>query len=100
MKKLLLFSFILAFTFPSEINAQRKKSKDKETTQSSTKTKQSKKPKYADFVKKDTKTDDGVFKVHENDNKYMYEIPKTFYGASARGICPRTYWFTPTVSII
>ena len=80
MKKLLLFSFILAFTFPSEINAQRKKSKDKETTQSSTKTKQSKKPKYADFVKKDTKTDDGVFKVHENDNKYMYEIPKTFLG--------------------
>ena len=80
MKKLLLFSFILAFTIPSKINAQRKKSKDKETTQSSTKTKQSKKPKYADFVKKDTKTDDGVFKVHENDNKYMYEIPKTFLG--------------------
>ena len=80
MKKLLLFSFILAFTIPSKINAQRKKSKDKETAQSLTKTKNIKKPKYSDFVKKDTKTDDGVFKVHESDDKYMYEIPKTFLG--------------------
>ena len=80
MKKLLLFSFILAFIIPSKINAQRKKSKDKETAQSLTKTKNSKKPKYSDFVKKDTKTDDGVFKVHESNDKYMYEIPKTFLG--------------------
>ena len=80
MKKLLLFSFILAFIIPSKINAQRKKSKEKETAQSLTKTKNSKKPKYSDFVKKDTKTDDGVFKVHESNDKYMYEIPKTFLG--------------------
>ncbi|WP_299056611.1 zinc-dependent metalloprotease [uncultured Polaribacter sp.] len=38
--------------------------------------KKSKQKKYSDFVKKDTKTDDGLFKVHENKNTFLYEIPK------------------------
>ena len=79
MKKLLLFSLILAFTFPTEINAQKKKSKDKNTEQTEPKPKKNKTPKYSDFVTPKTKTDEGLFKVHNTDNKYIYEIPKTHF---------------------
>jgi hypothetical protein len=77
MKKLLLFSLMIAFAFPSKINAQRKKSKKEQTTPIPEKNKT---PKYADFVTIKTKTDDGVFKVHENNDKFMYEIPTSFLG--------------------
>ena len=80
MKKLLLFSLILAFSIPSEINAQKKKSKNKETTQTTTKSSKSKTPKYSDFVTAKTKTDAGLFKVHNNNNKFIYEIPKAHFG--------------------
>ena len=80
MKRFLLFSLILAFSFPSELNAQRRKSK-KKTTNTPVKTKPKKKgAKYSDFVKKSTKSDDGLFKVHNNNNKFMYEIPKVLFG--------------------
>ena len=80
MKKILFFSLILAFTFPTEINAQRKKSKKDKTAQTPTKPKKSKIKKYSDFVTKKTKTDEGLFKVHKNSTKYLYEIPKTYLG--------------------
>jgi len=72
MKKLLLFSLILVFTFPKEMKAQRRKSKGEKTAQTPPPPKKSKIPKYADFVTSKTKTDDGVFKVHEKDNNYIY----------------------------
>jgi hypothetical protein len=80
MKKLLLFSLILAFTIPSEINAQEKKSKNKKTAQTPSKPKKSKIPKYSDFVTSKTKTDEGLFKTHNTNNKYLYEIPKSHFG--------------------
>lgn len=80
MKKLLLFSLILAFTFPTEMSAQRKKSKKKNTEETAQKPEKSKTPKYGDFVTKKTKTDEGLFKVHNTDNKFIYEIPKTHFG--------------------
>ncbi|MGY8909347.1 MAG: zinc-dependent metalloprotease [Flavobacteriales bacterium] len=80
MKKLLLFSMILVFTFPSEMNAQKKKSKENNTEETATKSQKSKTPKYADFVTKKTTTDEGLFKVHNTDNKFMYEIPKNYFG--------------------
>ena len=80
MKKLLLYSLILVFTFPSEMNAQKKKSKENNTEETATKSQKSKTPKYADFVTKKTTTDEGLFKVHNTDNKFMYEIPKTYFG--------------------
>ncbi|PQJ81218.1 zinc-dependent metalloprotease [Polaribacter glomeratus] len=80
MKKLLLFSLILALSFPSEINAQRKKSKKNQTEETTPKPEKSKTKKYSDFVTKKTKTDDGLFKVHNTDNTYIYEIPKTLFG--------------------
>ena len=78
MKKLVLLFLLSILIFPSEINAQRKKSKNKENEQ--TKPEKSKTPKYTDFVTSKTKTDDGVFKVHETNDKFMYEIPKSFLG--------------------
>ena len=80
MKKLLLYSLILAFTFPSEMIAQKKKSKENNTEETATKSQKSKTPKYADFVTKKTTTDEGLFKVHNTDNKFMYEIPKNYFG--------------------
>tara|TARA_R110001592_G_scaffold151206_2_gene377608 strand:- start:1054 stop:3477 length:2424 start_codon:yes stop_codon:yes gene_type:complete len=80
MKKLLLCFLILAFTLPSEINAQRKKSKKDKNEQTTAKPEKNKTPKYADFVTSKTKTDDGVFKVHETNDQFIYEIPKSFLG--------------------
>ncbi len=80
MKKLLLFLLILTFTFPTEIIAQKKKSKDKKTEQIAVVPKKNKVPKYSDIVTSKTKTDEGVFKVHETNDKFIYEIPKSFLG--------------------
>ncbi|EAQ42033.1 zinc-dependent metalloprotease [Polaribacter sp. MED152] len=80
MRKLLLFSLILTFSFQTEVIAQKKKSRKKQTEQVAPKPKKNKKPKYSDFVKSSTKTDDGLFKVHNNNGKFMYEIPKTHFG--------------------
>ncbi|MDP4600443.1 MAG: DUF5118 domain-containing protein, partial [Polaribacter sp.] len=76
---MLLFSFFLGVIFPSQINSQRKKSKDK--TQEVIATPQKKKsPSYSDFVTKNTKSDRGLFTVHENKEAYLYEIPKSYFG--------------------
>ena len=80
MRILLLFSLILTFSFQTEVIAQKKKSRKKQTEQVAPKPKKSKKPKYSDFVKSSTKTDDGLFKVHNNNGKFIYEIPKTHFG--------------------
>jgi hypothetical protein len=80
MKKLLLFSIILLFTTSIEINAQRKKSKNKKIEQTAVVPKKSKIPKYSDFVTSKTKTDEGLFKVHETNDEFIYEIPKSFLG--------------------
>ncbi|WP_299012366.1 zinc-dependent metalloprotease [uncultured Polaribacter sp.] len=45
-----------------------------------TKTKKTSSKNYTDFVKKSTKTDNGLFKVHQNKNQFLYEIPKTYLG--------------------
>ena len=80
MKKILLFSIISLFTTSIEINAQRKKSKNKKIEQTAVVPKKSKIPKYSDFVTSKTKTDDGIFKVHETNDEFIYEIPKLFLG--------------------
>ena len=65
---------------PSDSFAQRKKSKkNKKTEQTSAKPK--KKPNdYSNFVNKSTKTDDGLFHVHETEGKYYFEIPEDMFG--------------------
>lgn len=80
MKKTLLFLMILAFVIPIKMEAQKKKSKKNQTEQTPQKPKKSKIPKYSDFVNDKTKTDEGLFKVHENKGKFYYEIPKSHLG--------------------
>ncbi len=81
MKKTLLLLLIFTIGFSTSTEAQRRKSKKKsKVEQPAPKPKKKSGPKYADFVNSKTKTDDGLFKVHHANNKYMYEIPKTHFG--------------------
>jgi hypothetical protein len=78
MKNLLLYIILFVFCLPIETAAQRKKEKEEkgnETTSAKNKT-----TLYTDFVNKGTKTDEGLFKVHENKEKFFYEIPKLYLG--------------------
>lgn len=80
MKKLMLLTFLFVFSIPTETTAQFWKKKTKKETQNSPKQKPKKTKGYSDFVKKDTKTDNGLFKVHENKDSFIYEIPKNYLG--------------------
>ncbi|AUC84992.1 zinc-dependent metalloprotease [Polaribacter sp. ALD11] len=85
MKKLLLFSLLITFLYPLNTNSQsgkikKKKNRKTEKTTAKDPQKKSKTSKYSDFVKKDTKTDEGLFKVHDNEDTFLYEIPKSYLG--------------------
>lgn len=80
MRKLITLSLLLAFAIPNKTNAQFWKKKEKKVAPTAPKQKKNSSKKYADFVKKDTKTDEGLFKVHENKDNFLYEIPKTHLG--------------------
>jgi hypothetical protein len=86
MKKIFLFSVLIAFMYPTEFNAQsgrikrKKKNKKTEQTPVSPKEKKGKTSKYTDFVTPETRTDEGLFKVHKTNNKFLYEIPKSYFG--------------------
>lgn len=74
---------ILCIAFPTSVEAQRRKKKKKnakETVAPKPKPKKKKSPKYSDFVNKTTKTDKGLFDVHENKDKFYYEIPDSLLG--------------------
>ena len=80
MKNLLLYAIIFVFFLPIETSAQRKKERNKKGEETANTVKKSKAIQYADFVNEDTKTDEGLFKVHENKEKFVYEIPKSYLG--------------------
>ena len=81
MKKIILFSLLITFSFTQNTIAQKKKSKKSTKTEQTTPPpKKSKTPKYSDFVNAKTISDEGLFKVHKNNDKYLYEIPKTHFG--------------------
>ncbi|TMM31964.1 DUF5117 domain-containing protein [Polaribacter aestuariivivens] len=78
MKKtiILFLSFLILYACsPQNSKLLKNQKSEKTTTPKKSKTKQ-----YTDFVKKDTKTDDGLFKVHETKDQFMYEIPKSYFG--------------------
>ncbi len=81
MKRLLLVALICSMAIPADATAQRRKKRNKknQTTQTS-KPKPKKKSGYASIVNKSTKTDKGLFNVHETKGKYYYEIPNSFLG--------------------
>jgi hypothetical protein len=83
MKKLLLLAMVLCITLPTSLEAQRRKKKKKnakETVAPKPKPKKKKTPQYSDFVNKSTKTDKGLFDVHETKDKFYYEIPDSLIG--------------------
>jgi hypothetical protein len=65
---------------PTDTNGQKRKAKGKREKKVAPKPKKNKILTYTDFVKKDTKTDEGLFKVHDNKDKFLYEIPKSSLG--------------------
>ena len=79
MKNVLLFALLFVFILPTNTNGQRRKAKGKRAKKVAAKPKKSTILTYADFVKKDSKTDEGLFKVHENKNQFIYEIPKSYF---------------------
>jgi hypothetical protein len=80
MKKLLVFSVLFIFLLTKETNAQKKESKDTKSEEILTAQNEGKIPAYNDFVKEETETDDGLFKVHKNKETFLYEIPKSYLG--------------------
>jgi hypothetical protein len=80
MKKLLVLSLLFIFLLPKATNAQKKKSKDNKSKEILAKQKKDKTPTYKEFVKEETETDDGLFKVHKNKETFLYEIPKSYLG--------------------
>jgi hypothetical protein len=77
MKKLLVFAVLFIFLLPTTTAAQKKKSKD---TKNEEILKKNKTASYTEFVKKETETDNGLFKVHKNKETFLYEIPKSYLG--------------------
>ncbi len=72
-----VLTLLLIVGVTSQADAQRKKKKDKETVKPTPPPKPKKgaiQP-YAKVITKDAKTDDGLFKVHVVDDKYLFEIP-------------------------
>jgi hypothetical protein len=80
MKNIVLFALLFVFMLPTNTNGQRRKAKGKRERKTATKPEKSKIRTYADFVKKNSKTDEGLFKVHENTDNFLYEIPKSYLG--------------------
>ena len=84
MKKIFLLLVLFTFVHPIELNAQsgriKRKKKAKKEIKVATPKKKVKAKAYTDFVTPKTKTDEGLFNVHKNDNKFLYEIPKSYFG--------------------
>lgn len=83
----LLLAFLLIFSV-TDLDAQRRnrKSKKDEPTTQAKPTPPPAKPKkgalqpYSKVITKDAKTDEGLFSVHQIDDKYFFEIPDSLMG--------------------
>ncbi|SDR68085.1 protein of unknown function [Polaribacter sp. KT25b] len=79
-KKILLQLFLVAFVFgfSTKANAQfwkKKKPETKKTTKPAAKPKKGDIQPYGKVVTKDFTTDEGLFKVHQDEGTYLFEIP-------------------------
>ncbi|NQW35377.1 MAG: zinc-dependent metalloprotease [Flavobacteriales bacterium] len=76
-----LLAFVLVFSVIGTVDAQKKKKKKKKGDVTAVAPKPKPKPKkdailpYGDVVTKEFKTDEGLFKVHQNEDNYLFEIP-------------------------
>ncbi|WP_435182314.1 zinc-dependent metalloprotease [Cellulophaga omnivescoria] len=78
MKKILLFCLAASLFCATNTTAQKKKKSKKGKTEQTAPTQKSKKgdiKNYNQVVTNDAITDNGLFKVHKVDKKYLYEIP-------------------------
>ena len=83
-KKILvnLLTFMLIIGISSTVKAQKKRKRKKEITETPTPLPKPKKnaiQPYNKVITKEAKTDDGLFKVHTIDDKYLYEIPDSLF---------------------
>ncbi|WP_457617592.1 zinc-dependent metalloprotease [Lutibacter sp.] len=83
-KKILvnLLTFMLIIGISSTVEAQKKRKRKKEITENPTPLPKQKKnaiQPYNKVITKEAKTDDGLFKVHTIDDKYLYEIPDSLF---------------------
>ncbi|CAL2103546.1 conserved protein of unknown function [Tenacibaculum sp. 190130A14a] len=82
-----ILSFLFVFVITHNVDAQRKKKKRKnQKTTTTAPASKSKKPKkgeilpYEKVVTKKHTTDDGLFKVHQKEQNYLFEIPNSLLG--------------------
>jgi len=80
MKKIFLLLSVSLFFVSNSINAQRKKSNEKDKQPFVATGPQKKSSTYSDFINKKTISDSGLFTIHENNDTYLYEIPKSYLG--------------------
>ena len=79
-KKTLLQLFVVAFIFGFSLEAdaqfwKKKKPASKETAKPPAKSKKDEILSYDKVVTKEFKTDEGLFKVHQNEDTFLFEIP-------------------------
>lgn len=83
ISRILVVLFVFGLAVDAEAQRKKKKKNKKGKTTQVVKPKPKPKPKkgaiqpYGKVVTKDMKTDDGLFKVHSKDDKYLLEIPDT-----------------------
>lgn len=78
IKKLLifgLFSLVLTHTAQAQLFGKKKNKNKKEATAEKPKKDKNGIKKYSDVITEDAITDDGLFKVHQMEQDYFYEIP-------------------------
>ena len=81
ISRLLIVLFVFGLAFDADAQRKKKKKKKKGQTEQVAKPKPKPRPKkgaiqpYNKVVTKDMKTDEGLFKVHSKDEKYLFEIP-------------------------
>ncbi len=78
LPKLLLLSFSLFIFQTTDAQLFKKKKKNTEKTADSKKKDDKIKP-YGKVITKDAKTDEGLFSVHQVDDKHFYEIPDSLF---------------------
>ncbi|MDT7830990.1 zinc-dependent metalloprotease [Flavobacteriaceae bacterium S356] len=84
--RLLVVLFVFGLTLDADAQRRKKKNKKNAKTTQVAKPKPKPKPKkgaiqpYGKVVTKDMKTDDGLFKVHSKDGKYLFEVPDSLLG--------------------
>ena len=84
--RLLIVLFVFGLTLDADAQRRKKKNKKNAKTTQAAKPKPKPKPKkgaiqpYGKVVTKDMKTDEGLFKVHSKNSKYLFEIPDSLLG--------------------